>query len=518
MKNLFIAVGAVLFGASSAAGQALPNRYRADVFPTVNTTSGVVFSTTIPHVSTFGIIGGGQLANEETFGNVRVTLRMDIYQPQGDTLTKRPVIIFCFGGGFIGGQRTSASMVALARDFARRGYVTAAIDYRLGMNLTDPEKAKRAVYRAIQDSRSAVRFFRANAATYRVDPNQVFVSGHSSGGFTAFHNVYLDKESERPASTFTSGRMADLGTLDGIGDNKTDANGNPISGKANGAMGFAGALADPNLIEGPADVPVSMFHSSDDRTVLYNSGEPFTDINFLPGLNLPIVSGGNALSARATAAGAPHIFYPYTNRGHDVHFNKNTNALYPDIVPRGSGFFYDTRLKPSAASIVGASSVCTSALTQTYTVNGGAAYYDYRVVGGTIQNRNPRSNTVTVAWSRTATTRTLTVTPYSRQLAQGADVSLNVTTAACATREALVASAYPNPASDRLYVQLTDQATEATSIQLVDKFGNEVGAKLTASPNGKGEQVIDLSQVPAGIYVLRVGTATESFTQRIVKQ
>ena len=142
----------MLVTAATAQAQALPDRYRSDITSTVATTTGVAFSTNIPQVSTTNVLGY-KLANEQTYGDVRTTLRMDIYQPQGDTLSRRPVIIFCFGGGFVDGKRTDADMVALARSFAQRGFVTASIDYRLGMNLTDPEKAKRAVYRALQDGR-----------------------------------------------------------------------------------------------------------------------------------------------------------------------------------------------------------------------------------------------------------------------------------------------------------------------------------------------------------------------------
>jgi acetyl esterase/lipase len=120
------------------------NRYLTELFPNVTTTSGVNFSTNIPTVKTTNLFGY-RIANEESYGEATTTLKMDIYQPTGDTNTNRPVIIFAFGGGFVNGSRTENSMVKLCQAFAKRGFVTASIDYRLGMNISDEELSKRAV-------------------------------------------------------------------------------------------------------------------------------------------------------------------------------------------------------------------------------------------------------------------------------------------------------------------------------------------------------------------------------------
>jgi len=253
MKRILLSCLSLGYGLYAYAQQ-LPNRYREEVFTSLQETKDVVFSTNIPTVKTTSLFGN-QLANEESYGQKTVTLRMNIYRPSGDSLTKRPVIIFAFGGGFVTGSKTEASMIKLCQAFARRGFVTAAIDYRLGMNISDEELSKRAVYRGLQDGRSAVRFFRKNAATYGVDANQIYISGHSAGSFVAYHNVYLDKDSERPASTRNYLGRPDLGGLDAIGDNQTYADGTPVNGKANGVMGFAGALGELAYIEGATDVP-----------------------------------------------------------------------------------------------------------------------------------------------------------------------------------------------------------------------------------------------------------------------
>ena len=77
---------------------------------------------------------------EEIFDNVDVTtvtysdvhnLSMDIYQPVGDDVTNRPVIIFAHGGTFIFGSKNNSTVVELCERFAKRGYVTASINYRL---------------------------------------------------------------------------------------------------------------------------------------------------------------------------------------------------------------------------------------------------------------------------------------------------------------------------------------------------------------------------------------------------
>ncbi|WP_035565028.1 carboxylesterase family protein [Hymenobacter sp. IS2118] len=534
MTKTLLFCGLALAAATSVQAQALPDRYRSNITSSVTTTTGVAFSTNIPQVSTSNVLGF-KLANEQTYGNVRATLRMDIYQPQGDTLSKRPVIIFCFGGGFVNGSRTDADMVALARSFAQRGFVTASIDYRLGMNLTDPEKAKRAVYRALQDGRSAVRFFRNNARTYRVDPNQVFISGHSAGAFIACNNAYVDREAERPAATYAVNGLADLGALDAIGDNRTNAQGQAVSGKANAVLSFAGAVVDPNHIEGPNDVPVALFHSINDPVVLYNTGKPFAFLDIVPGFNLPVVYGSNPINTRANAVNAPHLFYSYSLRGHDVHYSRLTfpKFIYSDIAPRGSDFFYNYRLKPATATISGPATVCSGALTKTYSVGSSFGYCDWQATGGTIVARNAATNSVTVAWSGSTTTRRLTATPYSRQLAKGLPVSLTVSLGSCPTLSRLADNslaeatktpatrafgAYPNPTTGQLHLQLDSELEGAVSIRLLDKFGAvRARAELTDAA-ATSEQSLDLSALPAGVYYVQVTTAQQVLTRRVVKE
>ncbi len=450
MKKIFSLLIIYLAYVGILSAQVLPNRYRTEIFPTIPApTTNIAFSTNIPHVTTTTIIFTSlQIADETTYGNVIKTLRMSIYQPPTtDTLTKRPVIIFAFGGGFVQ-QAKIIDMQQLAIAYAKRGFVTAVIDYRLGMNIADPEKSKRAVYRGIQDSRSAVRFFRqyGNTITYKVDANQIFLAGHSAGGFMAVHNIYLDTDAERPAYTraVPAESLADLGVLDGVGDNKIQASGpnigTSISGKANGALAFAGALGELSYIIGAGDAPSAYFHSSDDGTVAYTSGQPFSGIPFV---NLPTVYGGFDMNTRANSVSAPHVFFPYNGspdapRDHDVHYDGSN--IYADIPVRGGQFTYDYRLKPAAHTFTGVNSIiCDQSLTQTYTIDNALNisansdfYYDWSITNGTINTPSSPTaysatarqylRTISVTWNATGGARSLSVTAYQRNLGKGAAV------------------------------------------------------------------------------------------------
>ncbi|MCU0439876.1 MAG: carboxylesterase family protein [Raineya sp.] len=510
MKKVLLSCLSLAYGIYAQAQQ-LPDRYRQEVFSSSQVTTGVVFSTNIPTVRTTSLFGN-QIANEESYGQRTVTLRMDIYRPSGDTLTKRPVIIFAFGGGFVNGSRTEASMIQLCQAFARRGFVTATIDYRLGMNISNEELSKRAVYRALQDGRSAVRFFRRNAAAYGVDPNQIYLSGHSAGSFLAYQAVYLDKDSERPASTRNYLGRADLGGLDAIGDNKTYANGALVDGKANGVMGFAGAIGNLTDIEGPADVPGVYFHSSDDNVVPFNSGEPFSTLSWLPGFNLPTVFGGSRMNDRAGAVSATRTFYPYTNRGHGVHYNGS--GLYPDISSKGGQFFYDTRLRPANLPLIlGNSSICSNCLTQTYSVANTAFYYDWQITGGTFVSRNPRSNQVTVTWNATATNRGITVTPYSRQLARGFSVGLGVNVNRTAVLSRVLDANTLSEGMINLNEYFTDPEGQPLNYTIKVVSNNQEGEKMA---NGNMLDVKSLAQGQSTI-VIEVNDGSTCSTKHTVQ-
>ena len=116
-----------------------------------------------------------------------VALKLDLYQPTGDTETLRPALVWVHGGSFSGGDKTNIVPVDVANTFAKQGYVVVSINYRLlGSNcVANPNGCLVAALEAQHDAQAAVRWLRANAATYKIDPTRIGIGGESAGGITA---------------------------------------------------------------------------------------------------------------------------------------------------------------------------------------------------------------------------------------------------------------------------------------------------------------------------------------------
>lgn len=99
------------------------------------------------------------------------TMHLDLFVPNAGT-KPRPALVVVHGGGWVKGDKTKFH--AMAQALALRGYVTAAIEYRLAGEAKYPA--------AIHDCRAAVRWLRANAEKYAIDPNRIGAVGGSAGG------------------------------------------------------------------------------------------------------------------------------------------------------------------------------------------------------------------------------------------------------------------------------------------------------------------------------------------------
>ena len=115
------------------------------------------------------------------YGYSNKPLEMDIMRPVTKELS--PAVLFIPGGAFISSNKNKYFQTKL--ELAEAGYVVASIEYRLAPTVLFPEPLK--------DVKSAIRFLRANAKTFGIDPNRIAIMGNSAGGYlAAFSGVTND--------------------------------------------------------------------------------------------------------------------------------------------------------------------------------------------------------------------------------------------------------------------------------------------------------------------------------------
>ena len=89
--------------------------------------------------------------------------KMDIYTPDGDTEINRPLILFVHGGSFYLGDKTDTDCQNFCETFAKKGYVTASVNYRLvsllnvASFLTNHDEQYEEVLKATADVKAAIR-------------------------------------------------------------------------------------------------------------------------------------------------------------------------------------------------------------------------------------------------------------------------------------------------------------------------------------------------------------------------
>lgn len=187
MKKYLLAIGlaALMLGACVPPPPPAQHRYVDMVFPSVTTKADLTFATGRPD-----LVSGDP-----------VDLHLDVYTPAGDTVQNRPAIVWIHGGGFKGGTKTAVATPA--EEYARRGYVSVAVDYRLDpgnrcQDLQDgrvptaeiPAETARceaAIDAAQDDTALAVAWVRSHATQLGVDPDRIAAGGFSAGAVTAVH-------------------------------------------------------------------------------------------------------------------------------------------------------------------------------------------------------------------------------------------------------------------------------------------------------------------------------------------
>ena len=144
------------------------------------------------------VYGQGYAAKEPGAVPFAQDCTLDVYAPKGKG--PFPGVVIVHGGSFQNGSKETKPIVALAKDLAKEDFACFVINYRkVPDNPSAPEGwrgtiLQQAIHAAFVDTKTAVRFVRANAAEYRVDPTRIAVIGESAGAFAALAAGASDPE------------------------------------------------------------------------------------------------------------------------------------------------------------------------------------------------------------------------------------------------------------------------------------------------------------------------------------
>lgn len=244
----------------------------------------------------------------------KLNLLMDVYLPENDTLSSRPLIVFLHGGAFYIGDKEDNPIVLWCKHFASCGYVTASINYRMGFQLSK-QAIERCGYGAVQDAHAAVRFLLSKKEEYGIDPDYIFVAGSSAGAITSLNLAFM-RNSTRPASSRKHGTYSDLGDIECSGNTlKEDFR---IRAVAN----MWGAVNDLNLLSSSRTAIIS-FHGDADKLVPYDEGIPFSDMKVKVGnLFFGKMYGSASIHRKAQQLGYRNEFHTFKGAGHAPHVDK----------------------------------------------------------------------------------------------------------------------------------------------------------------------------------------------------
>ncbi|WP_346857702.1 T9SS type A sorting domain-containing protein [uncultured Draconibacterium sp.] len=508
MKHSLLFIAFLLFTFSSFAQL----RYTQTVFNKVDTIKDMEFAQSDWLNNMVSLLADYNIHNGES-KTIERPLYMDIYSPHDDTVSKRPAILFGFSGGFLKGSRHNDDMIAFCDSFARRGYVTANFDYRIGMGADvtmvfgipihvsiSERNGARTVYRAVQDSRAAIRFLKHNANEFGIDTTKIYLAGSSAGGFVALHNLYMDKPDEIPPFALGS---PTLGNLDTVGIQGYD-------GRANAIVSMWGALQTPDLIENEQR-PALLIHGEEDDVVYFKKGVPLKTL--IPDLdaldfNIPETYGGYCIDTALINRNIPHNTYFVPGKKHEFYgvktgnFGDNGPNQYWDTVQWKISDFLFEQFKPIAEFEYDVQELTLNCFDNT--ANSTLSEWDFG--DETIGN----GSTVSHSFHSPG---------YYKIILSSCNANM-----ACDTLSQIVAignptqvqtsfapqiKLFPNPAIDQLHIS---GIAENSRIEIIDLLG-----RTAIVANLSDSKTVDVSLLNTGIYILKIEREAGTYVQKFQK-
>ncbi len=404
-------------------------------------------------------------------------LKWDLYKPAGDTKTDRSLIIIAHGGSLIAdyGDKSDAYIVDFANAMAKKGYVVAAITYREGWAfspLNTQEQNSRAiipaVWRAIQDYKTAIRFFKESVATggnpYGIAGDQIIGGGFGVGGYLPMNAMMIDVPAEvklpelqqknafnQPNGTpYIDTTKADLGGI------YNTAGGSPNqNSRLDLVLNISGAIATTKEMDAGTNPMVISIHSDMDEATPYKTAV----VKAAGVFNVIQVSGSYVVNSELYTRGPGKFWEPEVRDGYKPKLSGDFAAQYPKGLYTFVGKPY-----------------MWSTTTDTYNATYETTY-------------RTEMDTVT----------TFSAYRIEKYLREKKDVGGGVKELSSSANNGLV-KVYPNPANEIVNLVSTENGKFIREVDFFDLNGRQVKNSLVIN----GDAKINISELPKGVYTMKI--------------
>ncbi len=523
IRSLFL-LGATL---SLSGAIAQTGRYYEEVFTDVTKQANIQYGTNFYFVPPITTDPGNPQQGP---------LLLDLYTPTGDVATNRPLVIYLHTGNFLpkyfnggtGGSKEDSTAVEVCRRYAKRGFVAASVQYRLGWNpiSSDPDVRRgtllNAVYRAIHDAQTAVRFFKKSVDTggnvYGVDTTKIALIGQGSGGYVSLAYVTLDRIEELQILKFVDANLqsyvntAIVGNIDGTGGAVNTYNHPGYTNEVSMAVNLGGAIGDSSWLENTSK-PIVSFHCPLDGFAPFDQGiviVPTTQETVVP------VSGSKWIIKRSNEFGNNDIFADATfNDAFSIAADARLASDFPNLSLDPALY---KGLYPFIRPIIPISPFQESSpwefwdsATVVNTVNAINQATGSTLDGLGIHLQNLGTNPDMSRAKAFAYIDTIVGFATPRMIyAMGIDgVGINDINAKVSNIKV-----YPNPSAADFTVQSTD-GNKIENIRLFDVTGRVV---MVRNYNASNMVTLERGNLKNGVYMLEVSTKAGKATQQIILQ
>ncbi len=236
----------------------------------------------------------GEIESNITYCSPKnIPQKLDVYYPSDLPRTPWPVVVYVHGGAWQSGDKENALYMPVLSDLRKTGFLIVSINYRLAPRYPFPAQ--------IEDARCAIRFLRAQAKKYNIEPEKIGVLGDSAGGHIVALLGLADSYTAWDTTDFSdqSNQVQAVVDLYGVSDltrvfDRDATQVWPGVFNANKKSDPQLIIASPLTYVHPEAPPFLIIHGDQDRVVPFQQSQSLFDTLHAAGNSVDFITVKNA--------------------------------------------------------------------------------------------------------------------------------------------------------------------------------------------------------------------------------